>query len=225
MTFIFGFIYGIASLAIVVYPIIYLILKKKNPKIKFWKTEGIIFATMLVAGAVSISNQSADKPKSKTPRTSQINKSPSQNFKTKYSSSANQVNKEQPDYTSMNAQLATELAQDKGFANGTLDENGNPTEQGTPNPNFEFANYIESVKFEGHLEVVVNVSSDFMPLPPESKDQIASRVRLFARSVLPSSEEMNDNIHLTFMLGNRQIGRTSIVQNDHFTWKKISSYY
>lgn len=42
-----------------------------------------------------------------------------------------------------NKEMKAYLKQNQGFAEGTLDENGNPTDNGTPNSEFDYATYVK----------------------------------------------------------------------------------
>lgn len=225
MTFIFILISSIASLAIIAYPIIYLVLRKSHPQLKFWKIEGILLGISVAFNILSINNGTSTKNKTgSSPKTEQVKLPSVSENNSSYSSTHNTTSETETDLSKLNTQIALDLEQDKGFANGTLDENGQPVDQPlAPNPDFEFANYIDDLKFAAADEVTVQVSSEFMYLPPESKDQIASRVRGLALSVA-STTQPNQNIHLVFKRGTRQIGRTAITQNNHFKWNKSASY-
>ena len=58
-----------------------------------------------------------------------------------YTISASSVSKKK--LKKVNKEMKAYLQEDQGFAEGTLDENGNPTDNGTPNPEFDYATYVK----------------------------------------------------------------------------------
>lgn len=69
-----------------------------------------------------------------------------------------------------NAALVSRLDQSQGWADGKLDENGNPTENGTPNPTYNWSKLITSIKYAEN-ELTIYVNKDYAGLP---KTQFAS---------------------------------------------------
>lgn len=70
----------------------------------------------------------------------------------------------------LTAALVSRLTQSQGWADGKLDENGNPTENGTPNPAYNWAKLITSIKYAEN-ELTIYVNKDYAGLP---KTQFAS---------------------------------------------------
>lgn len=69
-----------------------------------------------------------------------------------------------------NAALVSRLTQSQGWADGRLDENGNSTENGIPNPAYNWAKLITSIKYAEN-ELTIYVNKDYAGLP---KTQFAS---------------------------------------------------
>ena len=51
----------------------------------------------------------------------------------------------------INANIAEHMEQNRGFALGTLDSNGEPTEDGEPNPDFSYALFIHELTYDGDM--------------------------------------------------------------------------
>lgn len=116
-------------------------------------------SSSVVAKKTSSSKKSSSKAKS-----SESSKS-FETSKASSSSSAKTDNVEQA-----NAALVSRLTQSQGWADGKLDENGNPTENGTPNPAYNWAKLITSIKYAEN-ELTIYVNKDYAGLP---KTQFAS---------------------------------------------------
>ena len=60
-------------------------------------------------------------------------------------------------YTSINKEISDTLTQSKGWANGTLDENGSSTDSGSANDEFDWANYVTKIKYTGKNKLNIYV--------------------------------------------------------------------
>ncbi|MBC6911367.1 hypothetical protein DT304_09060, partial [Lactobacillus reuteri] len=72
-------------------------------------------------------------------------------------------------YKSINKEISDTLAQSKGWANGTLDENGSSTDSGSANDEFDWANYVTKIKYTGKNKLNIYVTNDFSSLSSEDK--------------------------------------------------------
>lgn len=89
-----------------------------------------------------------------------------------------------------NAALVSRLTQSQGWADGKLDENGNPTENGTPNPAYNWAKLVTSIKYAEN-ELTIYVNKDYVGM---SKKQFANYMYLAENSALNALNE-NDIIN------------------------------
>ncbi|MGO3836306.1 MAG: hypothetical protein ACTJHF_08215, partial [Lactococcus cremoris] len=132
------------------------------------------------------------------------------------SSSSNESN-------SVNTQIATYLEQNKGFANGTLDENGNPTDNGTPNPVFNWALTINEMDYEENL-LKVHVNDNFLTLSQTDADSAALSAQNAAVSIISENEDWDmdkasDGIFTQIYYNGNVIARSKMTDVKEFKWK------
>lgn len=123
----------------------------------------------------------------------------------------------------LNAKISEHLELDVGFAIGSLDRDGNPTENGTPNPDFEWALLVDSITFEKDSSIIANVKYDFDSLSEEEKNLVASRVQGSSISTLASVKEMNNEdlmrgLFVDFRLNGTSIGRSTVLDLKKYKW-------
>ncbi|MFC4771921.1 hypothetical protein [Enterococcus hermanniensis] len=124
---------------------------------------------------------------------------------------------------SINTQIAAYLEQNKGFANGTLDENGNPTENGTPNPVFNWALTISEIDYEENL-LKVNVNDNFLTLSQTDASSAILSAQNAAVSIVSESEnwdmdKASDGIFTQIYYNGNVIGRSKMTDVKEFKWK------
>lgn len=98
------------------------------------------------------------------------------------SSDVNSKNVEQA-----NAAISERLSQAQGWANGTLDSNGNPTNSGTPNSAYNWAKIVTSIKYAEN-ELTIYVNKDYVGM---SKTQFANYMYTAENSALVALNEAN----------------------------------
>jgi hypothetical protein len=112
---------------------------------------------------------------------------------------------------SINSALAADLKQDQGWAKGTLDSNGNPTDNGTPNAAFSWTAYIRSIKIDSDYQVTAQANASALTLTKENKKQLADHVGKFSLATLirinkASDEQINKNsLFATVKVGKRVV--------------------
>lgn len=124
---------------------------------------------------------------------------------------------------SVNTQIAAYLEQNKGFANGTLDENGNPTENGTPNPVFNWALTINEMDYEENL-LKVNVNDNFLSLSKTEASSAVLSAQNAAVSIVSENENWDmdkagDGIFTQIYYNGNVIGRSKMTDVKEFKWK------
>lgn len=90
---------------------------------------------------------------------------------TEQSSKENDESKEKATESKINSVIAKDLKLDKGWAEGTLDEDGNPTDNGTPNDDFAWATVVEKIEYSSN-NLRVYVTSDFKQLDDEDRQTV-----------------------------------------------------
>lgn len=204
------------------------LIRKKNKK-KSLIIMGASFVVM-VLGVIGVDmnapKETATSSSSKIEATSetQKNSSNSTESSTKESSSTTESSSSN-DLTSVNTQIAAYLEQNKGFANGTLDENGNPTENGTPNPVFNWALTVSEISYEENL-IKVNVNDNFLTLSQTDASSSALYAQNAAVSIISEDEGWDmdksaDGVFTQVYYNGKVIGRSKMTNVKEFKWKEF----
>ena len=122
-----------------------------------------------------------------------------------------------------NKALKKALKEDQGFATGKLDENGKPTENGTPNPKFDYATYVNSLKYQSSGAVKVQMNDKLTSLNTAQMDEIAHNVQGLVDSTLMieeviTPEDTTKGVYLNFYYGKRAIGHSLVSNHSKFKW-------
>lgn len=124
---------------------------------------------------------------------------------------------------SINTKLMESLTEDQGFANGTLDENGNPTQNGTKNPQYNWATHVERLLWrDDNIEVYI---ADADQLSNAQLTTIAQSAQSAATSVLYDDgkiddSKVSDGVFTTVYSGNKAIGHSKAFSPKEFKWNK-----
>ncbi|WP_049164781.1 hypothetical protein [Ligilactobacillus salivarius] len=123
----------------------------------------------------------------------------------------------------VNKALKKALKEDQGFATGKLDENGNPTDNGTPNPKFDYATYVNSLKYQSSGAVKVQMNDKLTSLNTAQMDEIAHNVQGLVDSTLMieeviTPEDTTKGVYLNFYYGKRAIGHSKLSDHKEFKW-------
>lgn len=126
----------------------------------------------------------------------------------------------------INHGLADDLEQDKGWANGTLDENGNSTDSGTPYDEYAWANYIKKIKYKsGELNIIVEPG--LMDLSKRERNQVLHQAQKQAVSTIgdyksmtaeDDSEGFSTNVFNGGTDPNLPVATTKTFDNWKFKW-------
>lgn len=181
--------------------------KKKN-----WKDVGKNFLLLVVFVAIgniiapSDDSSSSDKSSSKA-KTEKVKKTDGD---TEKKDDDDQDTQSSDDTSSdVNADISSTLADNKSYA-----QNGNA--------DFQFANYINDIKYTGGTDVTVNVNDDFMNLPDDQKKQVLDKVQSSVGSTLLmdnkiSNDDYKQGLFLTINLGGNSVGHSKI--SDYHEYK------
>ena len=181
--------------------------KKKN-----WKDVGKNFLLLVVFVAIgniiapSDDSSSSDKSSSKA-KTEKVKKTDGD---TEKKDDDDQDTQSSDDTSSdVNADISSTLADNKSYA-----QNGNA--------DFQFANYINDIKYTGGTDVTVNVNNDFMNLPDDQKKQVLDKVQSSVGSTLLmdnkiSNDDYKQGLFLTINLGGNSVGHSKI--SDYHEYK------
>lgn len=193
--------------------------KKKYVRMVLWSVLALGFVSAGIQGptaadkkAASSSSAQSSSKKESSAKTSNSKKESS----TKASSS-----KKKSD--SINDKLMKSLTENQGWANGMLDENGNPTQNGTKNPQYNWATHVERLLWrDDNIEVYI---ADADQLSNAQLTTIAQSAQSAATSVLYDNgkiddSKVSDGVFTTVYSGNKAIGHSKVFSPKEFKWTK-----
>jgi len=125
----------------------------------------------------------------------------------------------------INKSIASSLKEDKGWANGTLDENGKPTDNGTPNSEFEWSNYVVKIKMSGKKRVNVHVTTEFSSKTTAEKNNIALKAQNKALIGMSENKHVKDStyqegLYTVIYRDGDYVGRSKMSNFKQFKWIK-----
>ena len=123
----------------------------------------------------------------------------------------------------VNKEMKAYLQEDQGFAEGTLDENGNPTDNGTPNPEFDYATYVKKIKINETMQADVYYNSKITDLTVAEVDEISSKVQGMITACLVENNRISDKeavegTFVSFYYGKNAIGHSKLSNYKEFKW-------
>lgn len=123
----------------------------------------------------------------------------------------------------INQSIAKALKEDRGWAEGKLDENGNPTANGTPNPAFDYSKYISKAKYTKEGRGVIYVNSNFFALNEKTRKKYmttAQNIILLGAADYKniSTDTYVDSIFVQVKYGKNHIGRSGMLNHHKFKW-------
>lgn len=199
--------------------------KKKYVRMVLWS----IFALGLVSAGIqgptpadkkaasSSSAQSSSKAKSSSKKESSAKTSSSK----KESSTKTSSSKKKSD--SINDKLMKSLTEDQGWANGTLDKDGNPVQNGEKFPQFNWATHVQKILWKDNgIEVYIydadNLTESQLTTVAQSAQSAATATLLTEGKI--SDNESTQGVHTTVYSGNEVIGHSKVFSPKEFKWTK-----
>lgn len=170
-------------------------------------------------------NKAEEKSESDTSSSEESKSDSSSSSSSSEKSSSKSSSKDDSDYSAVNDLIVDRLAEDQGFAKGTLDENGKPTDNGTPNSNFDWSLYVTGIDVRGSNDVYVSVNSAFEALNEEAKNDVAIKAQNVAVACLLEKEQISDEDSISGLMtwiknGDTTYGRSTILNAKKFKWYK-----
>lgn len=219
--------------------------KKKYVRMVLWSVLALGFVSAGIQGptpadkkAASSSNaQSSSKAKSSSAKESSTKTSSASSSSAQSSSKAKSSSKKESSTkasntssssskkktNSINSKLSDELALDQGWANGTLDNNGNPVQNGEHHSQYNWATHVERLLWrDDNIEVYI---ADADQLSNAQLTTIAQSAQSAATSVLYDNgkiddSKVSDGVFTTVYSGNKAIGHSKVFSPKEFKWTK-----
>ena len=169
------------------------------------------------SSASSSSAQSSSKAKSNSKKESSTKTSNNK----KESSTKTSSSKKKSD--SINDKLMKSLTEDQGWANGTLDKDGNPVQNGEKFPQFNWATHVQKILWKDNgIEVYIydadNLTESQLTTVAQSAQSAATATLLTEGKI--SDKESVQGIHTTVYSGNNVIGHSKVFSPKEFKWTK-----
>lgn len=131
-----------------------------------------------------------------------------------------QVSKQ--DLEEINSEIAKHLEETQGWAKGELDEDGNPTDNGTPDPDRAWSLYVHEIKYDGK-EIAVQTDGGFLDLSDEDKTEVARRCQNIGTTYVGGHEKWDakqyqKKIFTTVYNGEDTYGHSKALEITDFEW-------
>ncbi|WP_461213324.1 hypothetical protein [Lacticaseibacillus sp. GG6-2] len=127
----------------------------------------------------------------------------------------------------INTAIAKSLKQDQGFAAGTLDANGKPTTNGTPNASFDWSTYVISIKVSksgSDYKVQGQVGAKVNALTDDSKKGLALHIQNLALATLSELNKASDEALTNGLFTDVKSGKLAVVQSHLTDYKEFRVY-
>lgn len=197
--------------------------KKKYVRMVLWSVLALGFVSAGIQGptpadkkaASSSSAQSSSKAKSSSKKESSAKTSSSK----KESSTKTSSSKKKSD--SINDKLMKSLTEDQGWANGTLDKDGNPVQNGEKFPQFNWATHVQKILWKDNgIEVYIY---DAENLTESQLTTVAQSAQSEATATLLTEDKISDDesihgVYTTVYSGNNVIGHSKAFSPKEFKW-------
>lgn len=130
--------------------------------------------------------------------------------------------KKMADLAKINSGIAKDLKLDQGWAEGSLDEDGNPTENGTPNDDFAWSIVIDKIVYEDDT-LRVYVKRGFKQLDTEDRQTVIESAMRAAYSGINKfkkmdQEDIKKGLFTEVYLDSTPIGRSKLSNHYEFSW-------
>lgn len=208
--------------------------KKKYVRMVLWSILAFGFVSAGIQGptpadkkaASSSSAQSSSKAKSSSAKESSTKTSSASSSKAKSSSkkeSSTKTSSSKKKSDSINDKLMKSLTEDQGWANGTLDKDGNPVQNGEKFPQFNWATHVQKILWKDNgIEVYIydadNLTESQLTTVAQSAQSAATATLLTEGKI--SDKESIQGIHTTVYSGNNVIGHSKVFSPKEFKWTK-----
>lgn len=191
--------------------------KKKYVRMVLWS----IFALGLVSAGIQGPTPADKKAASSSSAQSSSKKESSAKTSSNKKESSTKTSSSKKESDSINDKLMESLTEDQGFANGTLDENGNPTQNGTKNPQYNWATHVQKILWKDNgIEVYIydadNLTESQLTTVAQSAQSAATSV-LYDNGKIDDSK-VSDGVFTTVYSGNKAIGHSKVFSPKEFKW-------
>lgn len=193
--------------------------KKKYIRMVLWS----IFALGLVSAGIQGPTPADKKAASSSSTQSSSKKESSAKTSSSKKESSTKTSSSKKKSDSINDKLMKSLTEDQGWANGTLDKDGNPVQNGEKFPQFNWATHVQKILWKDNgIEVYIydadNLTESQLTTVAQSAQSAATATMLTEGKI--SDKESIQGIHTTVYSGNEAIGHSKVFSPKEFKWTK-----
>ena len=191
--------------------------KKKYVRMVLWSVLALGLVSAGIQGPTAADKKAASSSSAQS--SSKAKSSSKKESSTKTSSASSSSSKKKT--SSINNKLSDELALDQGWANGTLDKDGNHVQNGEKFPQYNWATHVERLLWrDDNIEVYI---ADADQLSNAQLTTIAQSAQSAATSVLYDNgkiddSKVSDGVFTTVYSGNKAIGHSKAFSPKEFKW-------
>lgn len=191
--------------------------KKKYIRMVLWSILALGFVSAGIQGPTAADKKAASSSSAQSSSKAKSSSKKESSAKTSSASSSSSKKKT----SSINSKLSDELALDQGWANGTLDNNGNPVQNGERHSQYNWATHVERLLWrDDNIEVYI---ADADQLSNAQLTTIAQSAQSAATSVLYDNgkiddSKVSDGVFTTVYSGNKAIGHSKVFSPKEFKW-------
>lgn len=215
--------------------------KKKYFRATLWSLLALGFIAAGLQGPSSTSKSAASSSNNQSSSKSNSSKSESSSSSSKSSNSSSSSSKAKSDSSktsstkssnansshshkkseSINDKLMKSLAEDQGWANGTLDKDGNHVQNGEQFPQYNWATHIQKILWKDKgIEVYIydadNLTKSQLTTVAKSA-QSAAIAQLLTENKISDDESIH-GVYTTIYSGNEVIGHSKVLSLKDFKW-------
>lgn len=191
--------------------------KKKYVRMVLWSVLALGFVSAGIQGPTAADKKAASSSSAQSSSKAKSSSKKESSAKTSSASSSSSKQKA----SSINKKLSDELALDQGWANGTLDKDGNHVQNGEKFPQYNWATHVERLLWrDDNIEVYI---ADADQLSNAQLTTIAQSAQSAATSVLYDNgkiddSKVSDGVFTTVYSGNKAIGHSKAFSPKEFKW-------
>lgn len=191
--------------------------KKKYVRMVLWSVLALGLVSAGIQGPTAADKKAASSSSAQSSSKTKSSSAKESSTKTSSASSSNSKQKT----SSINNKLSDELALDQGWANGTLDKDGNHVQNGEKFPQYNWATHVERLLWrDDNIEVYI---ADADQLSNAQLTTIAQSAQSAATSVLYDNgkiddSKVSDGVFTTVYSGNKAIGHSKAFSPKEFKW-------
>ena len=193
--------------------------KKKYVRMFLWSVLALGLVSSGIQGPTPADKKAASSSSAQSSSKKESSAKTSSNKKE--SSAKTSSSKKKAD--SINTKLMESLTEDQGWANGTLDKDGNPVQNGEKFPQFNWATHVQKILWkdngiEGYIYDADNLAESQLTTSAQSAQSAATATLLTEGKI--SDNESTQGVHTTVYSGNEVIGHSKVFSPKEFKWTK-----